>query len=959
MTNSCELTEFTNVIMERDSSQPSQQSPSLQSSTQTNDGGSDFFKGIEFESFSINDEFDESKCKEIVLEAKRAHSSTKSLEADALDHLNRLRNEELQQDTLIQEQKVKGNEHERMLASLGGKWDASAERLEKANKAKPIIQYEVQRIRVIHEDQKQQTTTIKVLNEDVVQPVLEKKRMEFNVTMEDVSKTNKELAKAVDLLEALTQQNSELESNHDSELMLLQERKSMESALRSLPQDFQKEIEVMHKKAKHIREEVARSEEQVYAVETKVTSVNDGRMRMENIKNDVVAKLDEGRQKGERSHDERESISKALVLAQTKFHSITASRVQMEIKFREATEDVRHQSAGTSLQRKQLDQMMRLFLKKKIIVERCQKSVEEMLVQLTDEKHIVKTKQALWKDQSKDIEVMKDSINIKMTRLLEQTNVEEEVKTDVNNLLTAIEEGEGEVDRWRIEVKKLSKIMSVLNNQREIQRRKTKVIVSEGKETLETVKLKTFAVLDMEKALRETNTRSRELRVLYESLRRQKSQLVAASSASSLSLSEVKIRIASSTIQLQSLQRGQDEKMSMLLEEKNSHENSKKRKAMLRVDKTKATAKFRERQEANERVGGQIDKLKSVLGNLQRDIIHEKTRNRLLINRNRLMSEQLSDKKIEYHSLLKRENIQEEILKKRELAIQQKRQDIKAIRIQYLDAERFVNSRTNLDVDIQEKKEKNEEFKEQLQAEAKQLHALSECIENPTKAMEIGRWRGLGGNDLDSEQLYAKSQILSQRLGENKEQLVERDAILDQIQCQKQLIENDVDLIRIKAQPSVKQLNDCQARVRESTRSMMALISELSMYQATALKLEEEKEDKQDFLTNCCELVANGQPPTLNALKALQRLERHQKEVETSMNDSSYIDRKAEQNEFGKLYYPAKNALRTTAEPRPTAYIPECGLELPTPYGRMAPFKPCEFRSSHSMSIHETITQMQ
>jgi hypothetical protein len=77
------------------------------------------------------------------------------------------------------------------------------------------------------------------------------------------------------------------------------------------------------------------------------------------------------------------------------------------------------------------------------------------------------------------------------------------------------------------------------------------------------------------------------------------------------------------------------------------------------------------------------------------------------------------------------------------------------------------------------------------------------------------------------------------------------------------------------------------------------------------------------------------------------------------MNDSSYIDRKAEQNEFGKLYYPAKNALRTTAEPRPTAYIPECGLELPTPYGRMAPFKPCEFRSSHSMSVHETITQMQ
>jgi hypothetical protein len=64
------------------------------------------------------------------------------------------------------------------------------------------------------------------------------------------------------------------------------------------------------------------------------------------------------------------------------------------------------------------------------------------------------------------------------------------------------------------------------------------------------------------------------------------------------------------------------------------------------------------------------------------------------------------------------------------------------------------------------------------------------------------------------------------------------------------------------------------------------------------------------------------------------------------MCDSSDFDSKIYQNEFGKLYYPAKYALRTTAEPRPSAYIPDCGLELPTPYGRMAPFKPCEYRSS-------------
>ena len=37
----------------------------------------------------------------------------------------------------------------------------------------------------------------------------------------------------------------------------------------------------------------------------------------------------------------------------------------------------------------------------------------------------------------------------------------------------------------------------------------------------------------------------------------------------------------------------------------------------------------------------------------------------------------------------------------------------------------------------------------------------------------------------------------------------------------------------------------------------------------------------------------------------------------------------------------ATKVLKTTAEPRPTAYIPE-DMAIPQPYGAMAPFKPSE-----------------
>ena len=208
----------------------------------------------------------------------------------------------------------------------------------------------------------------------------------------------------------------------------------------------------------------------------------------------------EGKIKFDRSQDECDSISKALVLAQTKFNSVATNRVQIEIKLSETTEDVRHENAAASLQRKQLDRMMRLYVKKKGIVDRSKNTVEGLLVQLENDQHIINTKRAIYGDQSKSIEAMKDEVNIKMTRLFEKRNIEDEVKVDIENLLSAIEQSEGEVDRWRTEVKKLSKITSVLNNQRDIQMGRTKAIASEGKETLEVVKLKTFVVLDMQRS---------------------------------------------------------------------------------------------------------------------------------------------------------------------------------------------------------------------------------------------------------------------------------------------------------------------------------------------------------------------------------------------------------------------------------------------------------------------------
>jgi len=101
---------------------------------------------------------------------------------------------------------------------------------------------------------------------------------------------------------------------------------------------------------------------------------------------------------------------------------------------------------------------------------------------------------------------------------------------------------------------------------------------------------------------------------------------------------------------------------------------------------------------------------------------------------------------------------------------------------------------------------------------------------------------------------------------------------------------------------------------------MMAIISELSMYQATAMKLQQQKHSAKIALEESKWRVMRNEPPTEDAINKLRRQGRRHCDVQDS----------------------STNQVRTTAEPRPNAYIPDVahGLGVPKPYSSLAPFRP-------------------
>lgn len=105
--------------------------------------------------------------------------------------------------------------------------------------------------------------------------------------------------------------------------------------------------------------------------------------------------------------------------------------------------------------------------------------------------------------------------------------------------------------------------------------------------------------------------------------------------------------------------------------------------------------------------------------------------------------------------------------------------------------------------------------------------------------------------------------------------------------------------------------------------------------QATALRLQQEKIVREKTVEDALYKLDHGEAPSEDALKAWSRLER---KLNMRGNESNRLE------EEMMLVQPA-SLLKTTAEPRPTAYIPE-DMAIPKPYGAMAPFKPSEMGST-------------
>merc|ERR1711939_1007385 len=105
-----------------------------------------------------------------------------------------------------------------------------------------------------------------------------------------------------------------------------------------------------------------------------------------------------------------------------------------------------------------------------------------------------------------------------------------------------------------------------------------------------------------------------------------------------------------------------------------------------------------------------------------------------------------------------------------------------------------------------------------------------------------------------------------------KESLLEKELILEEVAALSDKLRQQAVDGRQGTMELSQKVNVFQARIKDVTRKMMGTVSELSMYQATAHKLQAERDDACERMMTARERMEKGEPPTDTADAEFQKM---------------------------------------------------------------------------------------
>ncbi len=216
-----------------------------------------------------------------------------------------------------------------------------------------------------------------------------------------------------------------------------------------------------------------------------------------------------------------------------------------------------------------------------------------------------------------------------------------------------------------------------------------------------------------------------------------------------------------------------------------------------------------------------------------------------------------------------------------------------------------------------------------LLTEENRFRILEETFESPNSP---GRLSLIGdiGEKLNLETIEATSNEMQRKVDLFRKSIKMKETKIELITNESLKMQNYLSMRKKDTEPISTNILKVQEQIRNISRKIIALLSEVSMYKSIHINIQEDFEQANKELNKGTSDISDGKLPSNSSRARLERA----KVKESSAPTSSEIPTET------KLWREIDTSYRTTADIRPLAYIPNESLGAPKPYGYFAPFKP-------------------
>ncbi|GMH58573.1 hypothetical protein TL16_g02641 [Triparma laevis f. inornata] len=439
--------------------------------------------------------------------------------------------------------------------------------------------------------------------------------------------------------------------------------------------------------------------------------------------------------------------------------------------------------------------------------------------------------------KNKEVDILEREKNLQLTQI---QKVEDNVKTSedkVRQQERAVSALENQLAQARAESVKKNELIHTIEKEREKYGNEASEERKNYLKAMEEVKLKQSKIEEGQKKIAEGEMKLKQQQQLYESVRSDRNLYSKNLIESQDEIAEMKRKFKIMNHQIEQLKEEISAKDSALVKEHFDHQKVQKQREQQRNEISRMKRLGDQYDNIIHKQDAEIRRLASMIRRMDEEALTQRKEYDQVINERDILGTQLIRRNDELALLYEKLKIQQSTLRKGEAQYAQRVEDIRIMKLKIKDLQREAviskGNVVNVDGVRRELMHKNKEL---LQEKTK-VKALSEELENP---MNVHRWRKLEGSDPATYEMIQKIQTLQQRLIKKTEEVVEKDMLIQE--KERLYLELKKILARQPGPEVAEQLSVYQSSLKEKTRQMKAMASELNMFQAQSSEYKYEIE---------------------------------------------------------------------------------------------------------------------